>query len=194
MQKGCATPWGPAQTVTQIGDDIFVVSTASHGGMHLPKAINDRIPDYFRNSEGWYEEDCAIAIPAFVLGASVFTTKQAAEFISSGDAENTVKQWYPDQWERYTGKTLKPGESSTRDQEVYLQKHKEDWLTIAAFGTWHKAVPAGYVGVCATIGANRSPHAIARYFIVPETEYEGRHFLHPFVVNPNKHQEVPAFN
>jgi hypothetical protein len=193
MKTGSSTPWGPAQTVIEIGDDIFIVSTASHGGMHLPEKLNKQIPQYFRNDQGWYEEDCAIAIPGFVLGASVFTTEQSAEFISSGDAERTVKQWYPDEWERYTGKTLQPGESSTRDQAVYLKKHKEDWLTVAAFGSWHKQVPEGYVGVCATIGCSRSPHAMARYFIIPETEYEQREFLNPFVVNPNRHQEVPNF-
>ena len=60
------TPWGVAQTVTQVADGIVFYETASHGGYHvaadLLPAIDPRGRAYaakWSGSEQWFEEDCA---------------------------------------------------------------------------------------------------------------------------------------
>jgi hypothetical protein len=63
-----ATPWGPAQRSEQLGQGLFVVRTASHGGYFVPDRLLQHIPEHRRadaqrwsGSENWYEEDCCWA-------------------------------------------------------------------------------------------------------------------------------------
>jgi hypothetical protein len=69
------TPWGPAQTSTEIAPGIVAYTTASHGGYYvspervstMPKSLRDFKPFAGPN---WYEEDCdwavvALAFPKF---------------------------------------------------------------------------------------------------------------------------------
>ena len=61
------TPWGKAQSFTNVADGIVAVSTASHGGYHVfdgaLAVIKKRFPGYVPFAgEGWYEEDCDWAI------------------------------------------------------------------------------------------------------------------------------------
>jgi len=69
------TPWGPAESVQDIGAGILHVTTASHGGYFVPRELNALIPLAWRTHTfvargmiGWYEEDCdwclvALAFP-----------------------------------------------------------------------------------------------------------------------------------
>jgi hypothetical protein len=83
------TPWGESQTVRQIGAGIVQVSTASHGGFHVPRELLARIPKseqaYARSWSGsasWYEEDCCalsvlVAFPEFF---PTMTEERRAEY------------------------------------------------------------------------------------------------------------------
>ncbi len=71
-KKGDASPWGTIQHVTDLGQGVFSVSTAGHGGIYVPPAMLKHIPEpdqaYAQTWSGdrhWYEEDCAAAIPLF---------------------------------------------------------------------------------------------------------------------------------
>lgn len=69
------TPWGQADSVTDIGAGILFVTTPSHGGYFVPKPLNSLIPIAWKTASfnargmmGWYEEDCdwcmvALAFP-----------------------------------------------------------------------------------------------------------------------------------
>jgi len=67
-----ATPWGESQTIDKLGDDgVLAVTTASHGGIYVPRALLHRIPQAgqlwaagWSGSVNWYEEDCAWSIVA----------------------------------------------------------------------------------------------------------------------------------
>jgi hypothetical protein len=76
------TPWGIADCVVTLGEvnkgtcsyAILSVSTPSHGGIYVPPALLDRIPERHRayakrwsGSESWYEEDCAWAAVALAF-------------------------------------------------------------------------------------------------------------------------------
>jgi hypothetical protein len=188
------TPWGAADFVDEVGPGIYIVSTSSHGGMHLSDEINARIPDYMRRDSGWYEEDCEIAIPCWILGKAAFTNEHTHKYIDSGEAKKTVQQWFPYHWEKYAGLTLEPGQSHRKDEDVYLKAHKDDWLVISASKgpNCFSSIPAGFVVVTATIGGNRCIHANKRSFLVPEHEYEKRNPSLYFHVDPNLYKEVGA--
>src|SRR3954469_18332191 len=52
------SPWGPVQHAHAIGSaGIWQVSTAGHGGIKVPAALNEKINPAWRNTDGWYEED-----------------------------------------------------------------------------------------------------------------------------------------
>ena len=67
--EGMRTPWGKAQSVTQVVPGMMFVGTPGHGGIKLSVKLNKLVPDYMRAKGGWYEEDCDWSIPYVVLGS-----------------------------------------------------------------------------------------------------------------------------
>jgi hypothetical protein len=183
------SPWGQIQESYRYAEGIYVVSTASHGGMHLSPQINEKIPHYMRRDNGWYEEDCEIAIPIYILGGDAFENEHAAKFAFSGDAEKTVMEWFPYSWERYTGKKLLPGQSHKKDEDEFLQAHKMDWLVISAISNTD-GCPHGFTKVTATLGGSRCPHATRRQYLVPSAEYANHKQFFYFPVDLKRHPEV----
>jgi len=64
--NGKSSPWGIVQDEEVIADGIIYVSTASHGGIWVDRALLPRITDemkdyaeYWSGSSQWFEEDCA---------------------------------------------------------------------------------------------------------------------------------------
>ena len=63
------TPWGRADSIRNIGQGIFAVSTPSHGGLYVPDEFNVR-PEFrewaarWSGSPNWFEEDCCWAAVA----------------------------------------------------------------------------------------------------------------------------------
>jgi hypothetical protein len=62
------TPWGKADSVDEIGEGIYSVSTPSHGGFFVPSALVAKMDPgkvafskRSSGSENWFEEDCAVA-------------------------------------------------------------------------------------------------------------------------------------
>ena len=93
------TPWGPALTVDQLAEGITLVSTISHGGIHLSAERVAEMPPDQRVADGWYEEDCEMAfvlhhfMATGVLDYSSDYQKKAADFVAS----------LSDYWKRYPG-------------------------------------------------------------------------------------------
>ncbi len=98
-----STPWGAAQTTQHITRGIVSYSTASHGGYHVSKTLNQQIPDYFRDTEGWYEEDCDWAIVVLFFPAH-FEPKHYVAAVQS------LQQWHPHQWQRFIGEPIAKAE------------------------------------------------------------------------------------
>jgi hypothetical protein len=161
------TPWGEPQHIVLLSEDIVSVSTASHGGLKLSDEQNQLIPEYMRNEDGWYEEDCewakvAVVFPPFFKGP---------ERVS---AEKVLKHWFPDEWEVFYGKVLKPGESCTRDEEEFRKNHNDSLLVTSAYGSWADWVPAGFVGCVAHVGGrdrHGKANGLERVFLVPAEKY-----------------------
>ena len=69
------TPWGDSETVNRIHPDIILVTTASHGGIHIFGKTAEKIPQdvwsSFIASNGWAEEDCEAVIALAILGMGI---------------------------------------------------------------------------------------------------------------------------
>lgn len=189
MTAGKRTPWGVADHVKEYAEGIVFYGTPSHGGFKLDRQRNAAVPDYMRRAGGWYEEDCDWAIVATVHPIAFKNDPKALE-----DARRSLCGWHPDEYERWYGVELQPGESRVKDERRFHVEHANDLLVLAAWGDWHDKVPAGMVGVVASTGGSRTAGREAhRYFLVPQDEYndkERRRFS--FIVDPTRYQEIDA--
>lgn len=131
------TPWGRADYKNVIADGITFYGTPSHGGFHLSPERQAAMPDALRLPDPWYEEDCdwVRIVCAF---PDVFETDTK---ISPEKAEAILKNWIPDAYEAWSGKTLAPGMSHIRDVTLFYEAHKNDFLFLdRCFLPWSPTV------------------------------------------------------
>ncbi|WP_429925650.1 DUF7007 domain-containing protein (plasmid) [Agrobacterium vitis] len=172
---GASTPWGMAQVSQQFADGIILHSTASHGGFHLDKKANAVVHPLYRNTTQFYEEDCEWAKVAHAF-PDLFTTYERRV------ADRTLRDYFPDAYERVMGVILNGSQSHVRDAQDFEKRHRHDWVVIAALKSDHQP---GLVECLATLGGIRGEVG-ERRFMVPRSDYViGRH---GFVIDPAKHE------
>lgn len=183
---GSRSPWGTVDQVHLVAEGIWSVSTAGHGGLKLDAGRNSKVPQYMRSPGGWYEEDCEWSIPVVVHGASF-----PEELVKK--ALETLRNWFPDQYQAYTGESPRDGESFVLDERRFRERHVGDYIARAAWGDWHDAVPSGMVAVYATVGGAGDEGGTGAYFLVPAPEYQERGRF-GFVVDPARHRRIEKIN
>ena len=146
-KRGQSSPWGEVQSVTKISHGIRQVSAAGHGGVLVSASYNAKIPAYMRNPKGAYEEDCDWAIPVVVFQPQ--WRKWAEKIGRSADvlmdeAINTLRNWHPEAYETFTGSRIEEGESLLRDEANLNAKLRDQYVVVAAWGSWHPKVPTGW--------------------------------------------------
>lgn len=182
MKSRIRTPWGDADYVKEYAEGITFYGTPGHGGFKLDRKHNAMVDSSWRKKSGWYEEDVEWAIAAFTFpNAFSESDRKQAEF--------TVKDYYPDEYTKITGKELSLDESRVLRERKALKDAEGKWSTVCAYGEWHPKVPTGMVGVCTKVN-RQGP---SKYFLVPANEYKPTGNLIGFIVNPEIHQEVEAF-
>jgi hypothetical protein len=179
------TPWGESQDSTRLADGITSHSTAGHGGVKVRDDLNEQIPKYMRNENGWYEEDCEWAIPALV-----FPNAFQNQF---NRAKEVFRSYRPDEYEKYFKVVLQPGESHKKDERQFHKDHANDYLVESASGDWKNGVPKGMV-YCFAVRGGRTEGGMyastdSKYFLVPEKEYATRGNM-SFVIDESKHQQI----
>jgi hypothetical protein len=137
------TPWGPSQGATVYAEGVLFHSTASHGGFHLTPRRNCCIHPALHRPKGFYEEDAEWAAVAQGF-PDLFTTRERRQ------ADETIRNHWPEAWERIHGRKLEPGESRERDRQIFECTHAEDWIVIAPFAP-----------IIALVSPRSSPHAAA---------------------------------
>ena len=192
------TPWGAPQTRRIVVEGIVRYTTGSHGGYWLSPARVASMPQGLRpaqnlDSDGgaWLEEDQEWAIVELAFPQHFDSKNQES-------AQRLLKDWMPEIWEAWTGEKLTPETSFTRRREEFFQKHQNAQVVTGAFGSWHKLVPKGKIGVVAMTGG-RPPNGMLTapetYWLVDENEYVEA-LKRPanvgyFVVDPTRHRPWP---
>ena len=73
ISRGSRTPWGRADSVKQLGPQVYWVGTPSHGGLFIGQdavaAIPETVRDMFMHGGNWAEEDCELSIALVILDA-----------------------------------------------------------------------------------------------------------------------------
>ena len=67
------TPWGPTETRDELEPGVWLITTASHGGLWLDVARRSEIPGALRDAAHipggiWFEEDCDLPAALYALG------------------------------------------------------------------------------------------------------------------------------
>lgn len=190
VYKGMETPWGRADSATNLISHLGSVSTPSHGGIRVMPERNALIPEYMREPGGFYEEDCDWAIPFVVFEEELLACGDswAAGVIGKGEHKRSLRQWHPDAYERFFGETIPEGESHIKDERAFYERHASDLITVAAYGDYDNA-PAGTLLVAARVGGHGGAEGPTRHFLVPEAEYDARPRF-GMVIDPDTHAEV----
>lgn len=111
------SPWGAVQQAYQESPGIVGVHTAGHGGYKLSPERNAQVPAALRRRSGWYEEDCEAAIVTMTFPNETSRYKNVEQWRQSGARD--VRDWFPDEFEKATGQTIKHGESRGRDEQTW---------------------------------------------------------------------------
>ena len=65
------TPWGEPQQIEDLGQGLYFISTAGHGGLHIGVPIQKRLPrrvgQLLLNGTQWAEQDCETPIVLTIL-------------------------------------------------------------------------------------------------------------------------------
>ncbi|MBF4549497.1 DUF7007 domain-containing protein [Pseudoclavibacter sp. VKM Ac-2888] len=179
IAEGDESPWGEVQDVVHHDVGIAEVGTASHGGIKLSPQRNRAIPEQWRQDGGWYEED----------GDHYLVRARFPESFVQGDespddlreqAEERIRNWFPDEWEAVTGETLQPGQSTGRDAELERKANVDNFVT---HGAW--AAEDGMVRVI----ARRASTGEERQFLMPKAEYDTRTGLSYNITDPSAFEE-----
>lgn len=173
------SPWGPVQSVKNIGPGIDFVSTASHGGIKLDRLRNFKMPEAFRLKGGWYEEDCEASLV-------IITFPECFDAEIVVHAQATVKNFFPEQYEKHYNIVIPENQSFQKRWKDFEDKTANKYVVNGAWGDWHELVPEGMVMVCAICKSKGSKE---NYFLVPEEEYKKRNEF-GFVIDETKHQRI----
>jgi hypothetical protein len=183
-----SSPWGAIQDKRELAPGIWSVSTAGHGGIKLSRERNAAVPDYMRAEGGWYEEDCQWSIAAMIHPIAfqrTVTIEGRPDKTEYEYALDSFRGWYPDQYERFFDVKLKPGESRTRDEQVFQVENATNFVVSAAWGDWAHWVPKGKVGVV----ARRASDHVEKWFLVDGQLYSKRAGF-GFVIDFNRDTEI----
>lgn len=182
VAEGARTPWGEAQHVNRLGPGAVFVGTAGHGGVKLSKERLRTIPPALRFGS-WFEEDCEVSVVG-MYHPDLFPN-------STHDFEQSVKDWFPDQYEKSTGRTLQPGESRKRDEDLWMKAHHDHFVTTAAR---HDDAHPGFT----IVHAKRASDGTEVQALIPSDEYRairqaerepGQTFYN--VIDPTRYELIP---
>jgi hypothetical protein len=145
-----------------------------HNWLILNGEETARVPAFARRPD--YEEDtewvlAVMALPELANDPKLFI----------GPAETTLemartrcRDWYPDEYEKFTGEKAMPENSFKRAEEAFDTANAKNWVVVAASGDWKPGVPVGYVEAIATLGGVRGQDVHERTFNILKKEYDQR--------------------
>jgi len=177
-----STPWGRADNVEVVAPGIVNVGTPSHGGVHLDAERNRRMPKWFRQNDGWYEEDIDANAPMLIFFKEfdAFQKEKGSKYHGKKLLEliiKTLKEWRPDEYGDYSGHPVALEDSSILRKRAFFRENEGRFITTFACGDWHEAVPEGFVGIGAMMHRiDGRPYGKPKHALVPDSRYRNREF------------------
>ena len=173
-----STPWGGSQMAVVYAVGVVAHMTSGHGGFHLSADRNAKVHPLLRKDTPWYEEDCEWAIVAISF-PDLFTAYERSM------AGKTIRNTWPDAWEKIHGRSLAEGESWAKDRRVFDQRDAADYIVMSAILSDQRP---GMTEVVAKIGGGHIRGGEKRRFLVASDEYAVRGRF-GFVIDLARHAE-----
>jgi len=170
IKEGDMSPWSGIDNVEMLCVGVYSVSTASHGGVWVAPYLRELLPQDTEFSEqGWYEEDCAAAIPLAIFATRIYgySGKNVLE-----QSMNVWRDYFPNLYERWFDAVINTKESVVRSHEEFFEINKMKYIATAAWGSWAEGVPEGMVGVHAVRSGDKGTEST--YWFVSTERYAKR--------------------
>lgn len=160
-----STPWGKADYAYRYARGVTSYSCPGHGGFKLSATRQAQVHPALSHigDNGWYEEDCEWSVVA-VTFPELFPYKHVEHAI------NSLKNYWPGAWTRFSGEVVPVEESYTLQQQAFRDAHENDWVAVAA----RQITGTDDVEVWAYLGGVRGTVPGERTFIVPKADYDTR--------------------
>ena len=177
LKVGDRTPWGAADHVENVAPGIDRADTPGHGGYRLSEARNADVDGYWRNHNGWYEEDSEWTIAAI-------THREAFSAADVKLAHESARAHNPDNYMRVVGRNpakygvtdyqpVGPGESPVLAARSFFAAHSRDvqrvWSGVSS--DTHPGMVEATVSAVKKDGT-RGEHK-ARVVLIPQADYDG---------------------
>lgn len=185
------TPWGIADSITELAPGILEVSTPSHGGILLDQTLNQQIPEVFRREHGDYEQDINWAAAYYFLFDYIQNHTKDPDIRTKNTsirkvAKVTLTNFRPHPFTQATGIPIQPEYSIMLKREAFYEKHKNDWVVTSVPHHLQNLAPHGFVIVTATLGGVRSPEPSQQtQFLVSIQEHEKT--TPPMIIDLSRH-------
>ncbi len=185
--------WGSIIMAEEFLPGLWVVTTASHGGIMLSAPRQAAMPEALRLGTANYEEDCDWALPVLAFRDEFEAARpDRASWLQL--AFDTVRCWHPDRYEAFTGDAVPENASRVlRQRAAYLAVIGKYCVT-AAWGDWADWVPKGKTGVvaCKVLSVDHLGNATygeeRRYALVDKQTYSERDEV--FCLDDHEHKLI----
>lgn len=188
------SPWGVVQAAEQPLPGIWQVSTASHGGFLLSGERQSAMPDVLRLDDAAYEDDVDWARIMVAFDDEFRSSRLPEPEAQIEQARATLRCWLPDLWTAHTGEPVAGRDSHVVLRRAALLAALGKHVVTAAWGDWADWVPAGKVGVSASVVARVDHKGFATYVpgsavtaLLDQSAYKAGH---GFVLEDHPHELV----
>lgn len=171
--------WGSIQMAEEFIPGLWVVTTASHGGIMLSATRQAAMPEALQLGTADYEEDCDWALPVLAFRDEFEAARpECASWLQL--ALDTARCWHPDRYEAFTGEAVPENASRVLRQRAAYQAAIGKHCVTAAWGDWADWVPKGKTGVvaCRVLSVDHLGNATygegRRYALVDKQTYSER--------------------
>lgn len=175
------TPWGKSDHEKVYARGIVFYGTPRHGGFHVSKKLNEKIPDYLRNNSGWYEEDCEWAKVA-VIFPDFFSAEETL------NALKTLQNYYWESYERFTGDIVDPEKSHSKGEALFLVENKNNYVVVSALAGGENVRVVAVRG--GRLKSGQFASSDTKSFLLSGAEYKNGRGRFGFVIDLRKHKDI----
>ena len=145
------TLWGSIQSATMLLPGIWRVSTANHGGLILSDERQAAMPESMSETSSNYEENVAWGRVFIAFEQEFRAANPPLIDIEMRLAHDTVRCYHPLEYGAFTGVPVEPCDSQVLRKIAAYKAVIGCHVVTAAWGDWADWVPAGKIGVSASI-------------------------------------------
>jgi len=175
------TPYGVCTSKKVLGRGITSFAVNGESYVHLMKSMNNKVPEPFRSTTGWYTPIGSKILP--LLFPNSFSVRERSI------SEIFFRETFPDILEDIKGIVYLPTlfTSKAKHKNRFFHQNKRNYIELETWTDDDENVDSGTVLIKAALGGDPENHIL--YFQVNQHEYEKGSTMYGFVCIPGVHEE-----